>query len=167
MKTTHLAAVATSLVALSLTSVAQADDVYVHTTGDSMTLEIETRDGWSPVCTSPCDTLLPRSGVYRANAAGARASRSFALRDQTLRLEAASSAPLVVGEVLLGAGGVMIAGAITYLVVGKPSLYGSDFSWDVSGGVIVGGIVFAILGGVILAASPRSKAWFTGEALTW
>ena len=83
MKSSHVAGAIAAVVMLSVVPAARADDVYVHTTGDSMTLEMETREGWSPVCKSPCDTLLSQSGVYRANAAGDSAQLACAPGDSS------------------------------------------------------------------------------------
>lgn len=95
--------------------------VYVHIdVGDSVDLEWDGEGaGAKPVCTSPCDQLVPARGTYRITGTDLRPSKSFDLVGDrvTLRVAAASQSAYVAGKTLtvIGAVPAGIAGSLLLL----------------------------------------------------
>ncbi len=105
--------------------------VYVHIdVGDPVDLEWDGEGaGYNPVCTSPCDQLVPAKGAYRIAGTDLRPSKSFELAGDrvTLRVAAAAQSAYAAGKTFLVIGAVpfAIAGGLL-LTAAVFSLYPSD-----------------------------------------
>ena len=100
--------------------------VYVHIeVGDPVDLEWDGEGaGYNPVCTSPCDQLVPAKGTYRITGTDLRPSKSFELVGDraTLRVAAASQSAYVAGKTFL------VIGAVPFGIAGGLLLTAAVFS---------------------------------------
>jgi len=157
--------------ALSVATIASADDVTVHVTGelaDSVIVQAERTDGvvdWGARCDIPCVVKLPRRAHYRIDTALAHASDSFELppaKDVSVVVRKMRS-PTGTGTPLIFLGSLVVAaGTVTWVIGGLEEFARSlcffapcisnGTQADVTtamgiAGVVIGGIL--IVGGII------------------